>query len=260
MFEKNILKGQKGIITGGSSGIGLELARTFLAYGAELTITGRNQEKLDKALQELGPGVIGAIGDVRKAEEVAANFKMHMDKYGRVDFLINNAAGNFLCSLENMTENGFKAVNEIVCLGTFLWSKAVHSQMKQQKSGRIINIGTTYAAFGPATMVGHSGAAKAAVYNLTKTMAVEWGPQGILTNMIAPGAVEGTEGVSRLMAGQMDKMLKICPIPRLAQKSEIAQVATFLLSSMGSYINGAFIPVDGGAHLVISGIGLLSPV
>lgn len=256
MFKTNILEGQKGIITGGSSGIGLELARYFMEHGAQVTITGRNKEKMDIALKELGEGAQGVIGDVRRSEEVAANYKVHMERFGRVDFLINNAAGNFLCPLENMSENAFRAVTDIVCLGTFLWSKSVQPQMKQQKYGRIINIGTVYADSGPATWVGHSGAGKSAVYSLTKTMAVEWGPQGILTNMIAPGVVEDTEGLKRLAGGLSEKISSLYPVKRMAKKWEVAALATFLLSPLAAYINGVIIPVDGGSHLAIPGLGI----
>jgi NAD(P)-dependent dehydrogenase (short-subunit alcohol dehydrogenase family) len=250
MFNKEILKGQCGIITGGTSGIGLEIARFLIEHGAKVTITGRNKEKLNLAVKELGEHAFGTVGDVRKAEAVQSDLEKHMDHFGRLDFLINNAAGNFLCPLEHMSENAFRSVNDIVTLGTFLWSKAVYPIMKKQKYGRIINTGTTY-AFGPGTLVAHSGAAKAAVLNLTKSMAVEWGPQGILCNMIAPGPVENTEGVKRLMGHpDLEKiMLRLLPVPRMAKGWEIGALATFLLSPLAAYINGTVIPIDGGLHL-----------
>lgn len=259
MFDKSILKGQCGIITGGSSGIGFAIAKYLIEHGAKITITGRNEEKLQGAVEELGESCIGAIGDVRKSEEIADNLKKHLEKYSKVDFLINNAAGNFLCPLEMMSENAFRSVNDIVSLGTFLWCHAVQPLMKKQKSGRIINTGTTY-AFGHGAMVGHSGAAKAAVMNLTKTMAVEWGPQGILCNMIAPGPVEGTEGVRRLMGDPqaMKMMGPFMPVQRMAKGWEIGATATFLLSPLASYINGVVLAVDGGMHL--SSPGLIPPI
>lgn len=250
MFDSRILEGQCGIITGGTSGIGLEVARYLIKHGAKLTITGRNEEKTQAAVAEFRDAALGVTGDVRKSDAIKANLEKHLERFGKVDFLINNAAGNFLCPLEMMSENAFRSVNDIVTMGTFLWSRAVQPLMKKQGHGRILNTGTTY-AFGAGTLVGHSGAAKAAVLNLTKTMAVEWGPYGILCNMIAPGPVQGTEGVRRLMGSpQMEKVMKrIMPISRMAEGWEIGALATFLLSPLAAYINGAVIPVDGGLHL-----------
>ncbi len=255
MFRKDILEGKAGIITGGTSGIGFEIAKYLLNYGAKVTVIGRNEEKLKAAVATLGEKAFGTTGDVRDNKAVEECLGRHLEQYNKVDFLLNNAAGNFLCPLENMSENAFKSVNDIITLGTFLWSKAVFPHMKEQKSGRIINTGTTY-AFGPGTLVGHSGAAKAAVLSLTKTMAVEWGPYGISCNMIAPGPVENTEGVRRLMGSPEIKknMYKYIPLSRMAHGWEIGALATFLLSPMAEYINGAAIPIDGGLHLTTPGL------
>lgn len=200
-FSKDLLKGQAGIITGGSSGIGLGIAHFLLEHGAQLTITGRDREKLERAAAELGGEVRVSAGDVRKTEDVARNLADHLEAYGKVDFLVNNAAGNFLCPIEDMSENAFKAVMDIVVHGTFKWCKAVHGPMKKAGYGRIVNIGTTY-SWSHGAWVAHSGAAKAAVLNFTRSMALEWGPQGILANVVAPGPVEGTEGMKRLHPGE----------------------------------------------------------
>jgi peroxisomal 2,4-dienoyl-CoA reductase len=253
MFEPNLLTGKAGIITGGSSGIGFEVARYLLSLGAKMTITGRHREKLEQAQQKLGKECAIAVGDVRKQEDVLKNFEAHMKRFDRVDFLINNAAGNFLCPLETMSENAFRAVNEIVCLGTFLWSKAVLKQMREQNGGRILNIGTNY-AFGQGAFVAHSGAAKAAVLNLTKSMAIEWADYGIRVNMICPGPIEGTEGVSRLMGPFKDEYLQLLPVKRLGKGEEIGAAAAFLLSGVGDYITGTVIPIDGGMHLLHPGL------
>lgn len=255
MFDSHHLKGSYGIITGGSSGIGLAIARYLTEHGAKITITGRDEDKLKEAAAGLGENAIYAVGDVRKKEQVIENFKTHLNTYGEVNFLINNAAGNFICPLEKMSENAFRAVNDIVCLGTFLWSQTVFPAMRAQGAGQIINIGTNY-AFGQSALVGHSGAAKAAVLNLTKTMAVEWGPYGIRSNMIAPGPVEGTEGVRRLLGSpeSQQTMKAFLPLKRMAQGWEIGALAAFLISPLASYITGAVIPVDGGMHLTIPGL------
>ncbi|MCB1042692.1 MAG: SDR family oxidoreductase [Acidobacteria bacterium] len=254
MFQENCLKGQKGLITGGSSGIGLEIARVLIAHGAELTITGRDTSKLAHAKSELGD-VLTVAGDVRQADDVAQTVDAHMARFGQVDFLINNAAGNFLCPIEAMSENAFRSVMEIVAHGTFLFSKAVFPHMKKRGYGRIINTGATY-AWGQASYVAHSGAAKAAVLNLTRSMAVEWGHYGILVNMIAPGPIDQTEGMKRLMADpkKTDMLLNMMPVPRMGKGSEIGLAALFLIHPLSSYITGIALPVDGGMSLITPGL------
>lgn len=255
MFQKDVLAGKKGVVTGGSSGIGLAIAKYLTAHGAQLTIVGRDEAKLAAAAEEIGEGTTTAQGDVRDPESVERNMREHMDAHGQVDFLVNNAAGNFLCPLEKMSNNAFKSVMEIVANGTFYWSKAAQPHMKAAGRGSIVNIGTTY-SWGHGAYVGHSGAAKAGVLNLTRTMAVEWGPMGIRSNLIAPGPVKDTEGVRRLVANDKMKgmMMRMMPTPRLAEGEEIASMALYLISPLGDYVNGAAIPVDGGLSLVVPGL------
>jgi len=261
MFEKNCLDGQAGIITGGSSGIGLGMAIELARHGAKLTITGRNEEKLKKAADLIqqeslsSHEVLICQGDVRKKESIEENLKSHKERYKRVDFLINNAAGNFLCSLEKMSENAFQSVMGIVTHGSFLWSKAVLGSMKEQKNGVILNIGAHY-AFNGGPWVAHSAAAKAAVLNLTKSQAAEWGPFGINSNMIIPGPIEDTEGVRRLLPDPSLKksFTKMIPLQRMGKTIDIAAMAIFLLTPLGAYINGAIIPVDGGLSLTTPGL------
>ena len=252
MFADNLLAGTAGIVTGGGSGIGHAIVARLVDLGAAVTVTGRNEEKLAAVASTLG--VTTTRGDVRDPDQVQAGIETHLAAHGRVDFLINNAAGNFLCPLDRMSPNAFSAVLDIVAKGTFLWSQAVYPHMKAAGTGAIVNIGTTY-SWSHAAWVAHSGAAKAAVLNLTRTMAVEWGPVGIRTNVIAPGPIRDTEGFKRLSISDSDKASRgLIPLGRAGDPSEIAHLAAFLLSPMGAYINGAAIPVDGGAHLAVPGL------
>lgn len=255
MFSSDLLKGQAGIITGGSSGIGLYVAQYLSQLGAQVTICGRDQEKLAAAADTIDGEVHTASGDVRQREEVSAAVGSHMARFGQLDFLINNAAGNFVCPLAKMSENAFRSVYEIVAMGTFHFCQEAFPHMTQRQAGVIINTGTTYASTHGA-LVGHSGAAKAAVLNLTKTMAVEWGPLGIRANMVCPGPVKDTEGVRRLVQHEAiaKEMMEIMPISRMAEGKEIGALMAFLISPLGSYINGASIPIDGGLSLVNPGL------
>lgn len=259
MFEKTLLKGKAGIITGSSSGIGLFIAQYLSEHGADVTLCGRSEEKLEAAAKTFDREVLTSSGDVRQEKDVQNTVQAHMERFDRLDFLINNAAGNFLCPLEQLSENGFRSVVDIILTGTFHFSQAALPHMKSLGGACILNTGTTY-AFSHGTLVGHSGAAKAAVLNLTKTMAVEWAHYGIRCNMITPGPVKDTEGVKRLIAHESMKkhMHDIMPIPRMAEGWEVGALAAFLLSPLASYINGAVIPIDGGLHLVNP--GLLPPL
>lgn len=254
-FRSDLFTGQAGIVTGGSSGIGFGIAKTLLAHGAKVTITGRDQEKMEKAIFELGHDVNGVVGDVRERSDVDRCLEKHQEKFDRTDFLVNNAAGNFLCPLEKMSENAFRSVTEIIMLGTFNWSQAVLPAMKEARYGRIVNIGTTYST-NHAAMVAHSGAGKAAVLNLSRSIALEWAKYGIRCNVVAPGPVEGTEGVKRLMGQEKipPQFLAMMPVPRFADPQEIAWPVAFLCSEAADYINGALIPVDGGLSFSIPGL------
>jgi len=252
VFREDILAGQAGVVTGGGSGIGHAIVARLVGLGAAVTVTGRNEDKLARVADELGVTV--ARGDVRDPEHVQTNMATHIEAHGRLDFLINNAAGNFLCPLDRMSPNAFSAVLDIVAKGTFLMSQAAYPHLTIAGGGSIVNIGTTY-SWSHAAWVAHSGAAKAAVLNLTRTMAVEWGPHGIRTNVVAPGPIRDTEGFKRLSISDTDKTSKgLVPLGRAGDPVEIAHLVAFLLSPMGAYINGAAIPVDGGAHLAVPGL------
>lgn len=213
LFSKDLLEGKVALITGGSNGGMLqEIAKQFLLHSAKaVVLIARKKEQLEKVAAELslsaqsGCECIGLQGDVRNEESIKKIVSAVVEKYGRIDILINGAAGNFLCPAEKLSIKGFKTVMEIDAVGTFLLSREVFTQaMKNQRSGSIINI-TTNLHYNGTAMVTHAGAAKASVDAIMKHLAVEWGPYGVRVNGLSPGMIAGTEGMARL--SDMGKLL-----------------------------------------------------
>jgi NAD(P)-dependent dehydrogenase (short-subunit alcohol dehydrogenase family) len=247
--------GKTVIVTGGSSGIGKAMAKRFLENGANVVITGRNEEKLSQAKEDLNPtkGQLKTIQmDVRNVEDVKRMVDETKESFQKIDFLVNNAAGNFICSAEDLSVNGWNSVINIVLNGTFYCSQAVGKEwIENKQQGRIINILATYAWTSGAGVI-HSASAKAGVLAMTRTLAVEWGTKyGICVNAIAPGPVGDTRGAARLWASEeaYKRTINSIPLKRLADPEEIARVAAFLFSEDASYINGECITVDGGQWL-----------
>ncbi|MFQ5738502.1 MAG: SDR family oxidoreductase [Acidobacteriota bacterium] len=259
IFKQDLLSGQVAIVTGGGTGIGEVISTELARHGADVVVTSRNPDhhpKVIHAIRELGPRALSVATDVRDPEQVQAMAEQVVNSFGRIDILINNAAGNFLCPAEQLSYNGWKAVVDIVLNGSFIASKAVLPTMKRQKRGNIVNIGATY-AWSAATLVSHSGAAKAGVLNLTRTLSVEWAPYGIRVNAVTPGPIEETEGVKRLMAapGAREATLRKIPLRRLGSREEIAWAILYLCSPAASYVTGHNLVVDGGLWLGMSSFG-----
>ncbi|GMB08637.1 NAD(P)-dependent dehydrogenase (short-subunit alcohol dehydrogenase family) [Thermolongibacillus altinsuensis] len=239
------------IITGGSSGMGKYMAKRFVSEGANVVITGRKAEALEEAKKEIGD-VLTIAMDVRKPELVEEMVKRTHEQFGRIDALINNAAGNFICPAEKLSINGWNSVIDIVLNGTFYCSREVGNYwIKTGQKGSIINMVATY-AWNAGVGVIHSACAKAGVLTMTRTLAVEWGKKyGFRVNAIAPGPIERTGGADKLVqSDEMAKRIKeSVPLGRFGTPEEIAAVASFLLSEDAAYINGACITVDGGQWL-----------
>ena len=254
MFQKDLLKNKTIIITGGGTGLGKSMGMRFGELGAKIVITSRKQEVLDKTAQEMksvGVDVLPISGDVRNPEDVDSVVQKTKKIFGPVDCLVNNAAGNFICPTENLTPGGFKAVTDIVLVGTFNFTLAVGKEMIQSKKGNILNIVTTYASTGSGYVV-PSAAAKAGVLAMTRSLAAEWGKYGIRTNAIAPGPFPTKGAWSRLAPpglGIEKKMKKRIPLKRFGEHIELANLASFLLSDYSGYINGDVITIDGGEWL-----------
>ncbi|MFA1641529.1 2,4-dienoyl-CoA reductase [Chryseomicrobium imtechense] len=246
--------GKTFIITGGSSGMGKYMAQKLLQEGHNVVITGRDLERLNGVKDEFSS--IGEIDsfqmDVRDPEHAKAMVAFTVERFGSVDGLVNNAAGNFLVAAEKLSPNGWKAVIDIVLNGTFYCSHAVGNYwIENNKKGSILNMLATY-AWGAGAGVIHSAAAKAGVMSLTRTLAVEWGTKyGIRVNGIAPGPIERTGGADKLWESEeaAQRTLKSVPLGRLGKPEEIAELANFILSDKAEYMNGEIVTLDGGQWL-----------
>lgn len=253
MFQADLLKDQVVVVTGGGSGLGRAMALYFTGLGAKTVVAGRRPEPLAETVQMVeakGGQALAVPTDVRDPEQVQQLVKVTLDRFGRSDVLINNAAGNFICRAENLSINGWKAVVDIVLNGTFYCSRFFGEQMIRQQYGRMVNIIAPYAWTGnPGTI--HSACAKAGVLAMTQTLAVEWARHQIRVNAIAPGAVDTDGAGSRLWAepAAVETMLKNNPTHRFGTAEEIAQAAAYLISPMADFVNGACLTVDGGAWL-----------
>lgn len=244
------------IVTGSSSGMGKHMAGKFAQEGANVVLTGRNEDKLQSAKDEilkLATGDVFIIPmDVRKPEDVERMVSQTVEKYGTIDHLVNNAAGNFIAAAEDLSINGWNAVIDIVLNGTFYCSREVGKYwIDHEKKGSILNMVATYAWNAGAGVI-HSSAAKAGVLNMTRTLAVEWGTKyGIRVNAIAPGPIERTGGADKLFESEKaaKRTINSVPLKRLGQPEEIAELAYFLLSDKAAYINGEVVTMDGGQWL-----------
>ncbi len=243
-------------VTGGGSGINLGVARNFAALGARVGICGRTAEKLEtarKVLEELGAGVTTAVADVRDYGALEEAFKKTATEQGPIHCLVCGAAGNFLSPAESLSPNGFKSVVDIDLIGSFNASRAAFEQLKET-AGSIIFISAGQ-AFTPYFGQTHAGAAKAGVDNLMRNLALEWGRYGIRSNSIAPGPIEGTEGLRRLAPeAVLGKLKASVPVGRFGTVDDIGQAAVFLASPMASFVTGTRLVVDGGQNLPGSGI------
>jgi len=254
MLPEGALEGKVAIITGGATGLGKAMAKEFARLGADIVIASRKKENLEKAAHEIaafGTRVITVQTDVRVPEQVENMVTTTVNELGKVDILVNNAAGNFIVDSLEMSVNAWNAVINIVLNGTWYCTQTTAKQMvKQGHGGSILNVGATYAWTG-GPYVAHSAAAKAGVLALTRTLAVEWAPYRIRTNMITPGPVEDTGAVQQLWPTpeQAKAVLEGIPLHRLAVPQEVANLAAYLVSDYAAYVTGACFVLDGGGWL-----------
>jgi len=261
MFDSRTLAGHSILVTGGGSGLGLAMASAFAASGAKVTIAGRRADRLAGAAEQIRAGareggeVETFAADVREPEQVKALVARAVERFGKVDGLVNNAAGNFLVPAEDLTPNGFDAVVRTVLHGSVYCSLEVGRHLlARQTPGAILSIVTTYAWTGTAFAL-PSACAKAGVLAMTRSLAVEWGHAGIRVNAIAPGPIPTEGAFSRLMASPEAEKNAISRIPlgRFGRKEEIANLAVFLLSDLCPYQTGDCVTMDGGEWIAGAG-------
>jgi peroxisomal 2,4-dienoyl-CoA reductase len=249
-FRHDILAGRVALVTGGGTGICKGIARAFAAHGASVCLVSRKPEVLaaaaDEIARETGAQVSFAAADVRKPDEVNAAVAACLERFGRLDILVNGAAGNFLAPAAALSPNGFRTVIEIDLLGTFHAAKAAFEPLQKSGRGLILNLSATLQMHGT-PLQAHAAAAKAGVDSLTRTLAVEWARLGIRVNAIAPGAIGDTEGMRRLAPGEVGRrILEQIPLGRFGTIDDVAGCALFLASDAGAWITGAVFVVDGG--------------
>lgn len=257
MLRDNALKGKTIVVTGGGSGLGKAMTKYFLELGAHVAITSRDLDKLKTTALELeqqtGGKCLPLQCDVRHYDQVENMLAEVLKTFGRVDVLLNNAAGNFISPTERLSANAFDTIIDIVLKGskncTLAFGK--HWIDSKQESSTILNIVTTYAWTGSAYVV-PSATAKAGVLAMTRSLAVEWAKYGIRSNAIAPGPFPTKGAWDRLLPGDLKEkfdLAKKVPLQRVGDHQELANLAAYLVSDFSAYVNGEVITIDGGEWL-----------
>src|SRR5690554_778669 len=255
-LREGSLKGKTILITGGGTGLGRSMGTYFLKLGANLIIVSRKLDILEKAAKEMeaeaGGKVLPLACDIRNSEDVERVIQEGLDHFGRIDGLVNNAAGNFISPTERLSSNAFSSIIDIVLKGTVNCTLALGKHwIAEKQTAAVLNIVTTYAFTGSA-YVAPSAAAKGGVLALTRSLAVEWGKYGIRSNAIAPGPFPTKGAWERLLPGDLAKKFDFknrVPLKRVGEHQELANLAAFLMSDFSSFINGEVITIDGGEWL-----------
>lgn len=257
IFVDGLLTGRVAFVTGGGTGITGGVARALAESGARVALVSRRMKHLEpaaEAIRAAGGEALAVACDVRNMPEVEAAIAATIERFGQLDIIVNGAAGNFLCPAEELSPNGFGTVVDIDLKGTFNVCRASIAELKKTK-GSILNISATLHYLGTPYQL-HVSAAKAGVDALTRNLSVEWGRYGIRVNAIAPGPIEDTEGMARLVPAEVkEKLRRKIPLGRFGRIKDIEQAAVFLCSDAASFINGVVLVVDGGQWLSANPLG-----
>tara|TARA_B100000579_G_scaffold218926_1_gene179042 strand:+ start:3416 stop:4276 length:861 start_codon:yes stop_codon:yes gene_type:complete len=256
MLKENSLENKVILVTGGGSGLGKSMVKYFLELGANIIITSRREELLKEVAKDLNKRfkaeVFPIACDVRNIEEVEKVVEESYNKFGKIDCLVNNAAGNFISPTERLSTRAFDAVIDIVLKGTINFTLTLGKRwIKEKKEGNILNIVTTYSWTGSGYVV-PSACAKSGVLSLTRSLAVEWAKYKIRSNAIAPGPFPTKGAWERLLPGDLKEKFdpsKKVPVGRVGEHHELSNLAAYLLSDFSSYINGEVITIDGAEWL-----------
>jgi NAD(P)-dependent dehydrogenase (short-subunit alcohol dehydrogenase family) len=254
MFQSGLLQDQVAIVTGGGTGIGLAIAKRLGELGARIAIGSRNSANLETGSAELrraGLDPLAVQVDVRQPEQVEEMTSRVLRHYGRIDILVNNAAGNFICRAEDLSPNGWNAVVGIVLNGSFFCARSVGRHMiARGHGGAIVSVLANYVWTGsPGTI--HSAAAKAGVMSMTQTLAVEWARHRIRVNAVAPGPIESPGAAKQLWSTQeaVERIVATVPLGRWGKPEEVAEAVVFLVSPQAGFVTGETLTIDGGAWL-----------
>jgi NAD(P)-dependent dehydrogenase (short-subunit alcohol dehydrogenase family) len=255
-FKNKLLQGKTAFVAGASSGINLQIATRLAQEGAAVTIISRSPDKIEAAaagIREKGGKCIGIAQDVRDHDGVGAAFAKSVAAHGPIDVLVSGAAGNFVAPFNGISYNGFRAVIDIDLIGAYSVMRQGFPHLR--KPGASVITISAPQALHPYPLQAHVNAAKAGADMMIKTLAIEWGGEGVRVNSIIPGPIADTEGMARLAPTPeaMEKSAKGTPLRRLGTKDEVADLALFLCSDAAAYITGAIIPCDGGLSLM--GVG-----